>query len=133
YNGSFSHNHVGSRYALDFDLSVGDTICSAGDGYVIGMIEGYKYGGSNRKWRPYANTITIYHPDQGALTQYAHLIENGAFVEVGDSVRTGQAIGLSGKTGFTSTPHLHFNVFRPKGEKLISYPCSFKGGKHKDW
>ncbi|MEO1436034.1 MAG: M23 family metallopeptidase [Bacteroidota bacterium] len=121
YNGSFSHQRNYSRFALDFDLSVGDTICAAGAGYVVGVIEGYQHGGNNRKWRPYANTVTIYHPEQATLTQYAHLIKNGALVEVGDTVQTGQAIGISGKTGFTSTPHLHFNVLRAVNGHLISH------------
>lgn len=49
YNGSFSHNTSYSRYALDFNLKVGDTICAADDGFVVGVIKDYKKGGSSKK------------------------------------------------------------------------------------
>lgn len=128
YNGSFSHNSDFSRYAIDFSLKVGDTICAAADGYVVGVIEGYKHGGKDRKWRDYANFITLYHPDMNILTQYVHLVENGSLVEVGDTVNGGEPIGLSGLTGFTSISHLHFNVIsiEPDGGKSI--PADFNNG-----
>ncbi|MEL6193290.1 MAG: M23 family metallopeptidase [Bacteroidota bacterium] len=128
YNGSFSHNSDFSRYAIDFSLKVGDTICAAADGYVVGVIEGYKHGGKDRKWRDYANFITLYHPEMNILTQYVHLVENGSLVEVGDTVNGGDPIGLSGLTGFTSISHLHFNVLsiEPDGSKSI--PADFQNG-----
>jgi len=129
-NGSYSHSTDWSKYALDFNLKVNDTICSASDGYVVGVIEKYKYGGAGKKWRPYSNFITIYEPNSGVFTQYVHLVKNGSFVEVGDRVKSGQPIGLSGKTGQTDAAHLHFNCLIPehskKGLKSTSY--EFKKG-----
>lgn len=127
YNGSFSHNGDFSRYAIDFDLQPGDTVCAARDGVVVGVIKGYDVGGNNRKYRPYANYLTIYHED-GVLTQYVHLLKDGVFVQLGDSVRMGQPIGLSGLTGFTSSPHLHFNVLKPTESSTISMPVIFTTG-----
>ncbi len=128
YNGSFSHQTDYSRYAIDFSHAVGDTICAAADGYVIGVIEGYKYGGKRYKWREYANFITIYHPSSNLYSQYVHLDHLGSFVEVGDSVKMFQPIGISGNTGYTSIPHLHFNVLKPKGEGMVSTPINFLNG-----
>ncbi len=128
YNGSFSHTSSYSKYALDFDLKIGDTVTVADDGFVIGVIEGYKYGGNSRKWRDYANFITVYHPHSGFYTQYVHLVLNGSFVEVGDTLKMGQPIGLSGKTGFSSVEHLHFNVLIPGKSGMISYPIQFIEG-----
>lgn len=129
YNGSFSHNTSYSRYALDFNLKVGDTICAADDGFVVGVIKDYKKGGSSKKWEEndYSNFITIYHPHSGLFTQYVHLKHQKTFVKVGDQIKKGEAIGLSGMTGFTDSPHLHFNVLIPKkGKTLISTPMIFE-------
>ncbi|MFG2893782.1 M23 family metallopeptidase [Streptomyces sp. Pv4-95] len=55
----------------------------------------------------YGNAIVIKH-DGGTYTQYAHL--SSIKVQVGQQVGTGQEIGLSGSTGNSSGPHLHFEV-----------------------
>ncbi|MCX8532440.1 hypothetical protein [Chryseobacterium luquanense] len=71
-NENFSHNEDGSRYAIDFNLKVGDTITSADDGFVVGVIKDYEFGKDDIKWTPYANFITIYHPHSGLFTDYVH-------------------------------------------------------------
>lgn len=60
----------------------------------------------------YGKHVRIRHPD-GSLTLYAHFSEH--LVSVGDKVKGGDKIGITGNTGFSSGPHLHFE-FRPKGE-----------------
>lgn len=125
--GSFSHNDDYSRYAVDFEMKTGDTITSADDGFVVGVIKDYEYGGNDRKWIPYANYITIYHPHSGLFTQYVHLKKDGSLVKVGDAIKRNQPIGLSGATGYASGEHLHFNVLIPeKGKTLKSVPFSFE-------
>ena len=129
YNGSHSHNTNYSRYAIDFSLKIGDTVCSAADGYVVGVIKDYKSGGRTEDWIDYSNYITIYHPKSGLFTQYVHLAQNGSFVKLGDTVKKGQPIGLSGMTGYTTVPHLHFNLVKPdEKEELVSIPIEFEEG-----
>jgi murein DD-endopeptidase MepM/ murein hydrolase activator NlpD len=72
-----------------------DTICSATDGFVVGIVNQYKYGGRRLKWHPFANTITVYDPISGLFTQYAHLVQKGNLVKMGDKVIRGQKIGLA--------------------------------------
>ena len=121
FNGGHSHNTAFSRYAIDFSLKINDTVCSAADGWVVGVIKDYELAGSSEDWFDYSNYITIYHPEYGLFTQYVHLTKNGSFVKVGDTVVKGQPIGLSGMTGYTTIPHLHFNVLKPdQKEGLIS-------------
>ncbi|MEM7656123.1 MAG: M23 family metallopeptidase [Bacteroidota bacterium] len=131
YGGSFSHTSEYSYYAIDFNLGVGDTICAAREGIVIEAIEGNHIGGGNRKYRPYANVLTIFHSD-GTLGQYVHLAPNGALVELGDSVKRKQPVGISGLTGFTSAPHLHFAVIQPLKGGAKSMPVRFGGIAGKD-
>jgi len=139
YNGSYSHNSGYSRYAIDFDLKEGDTICASADGYVVGVIEGYTDGGKSKRWTDYANYITIFHPEMNVYTQYVHLTHEGSFVEVGDFVRSNQVIGLSGKTGRTDMEHLHFNVLTPTINGMESTEMEFLEGykgvqlKRGDW
>lgn len=111
HNGNFSHNEGLSKLALDFDLKVGDTVCAAANGYVVGLVDKYKYYGKNSSWKDYANFITLYHPETGLFTEYVHLKENGAKVAVGDFVKAGKPIALCGMTGWTTTPHLHFVAY----------------------
>lgn len=128
--GAYSHDHMYSRYAIDFSLKVGDTIFAALDGYAVLMTEGYTTGGKDIRWLDFANKIMIYNPETGLFFQYSHLAHQGAFVEVGDWVEQGQPIGLSGMTGYTDIPHLHFNVLVPEPGKmeLISVPVDFVEG-----
>lgn len=131
YNDSFSHNELKSRFAIDFSLQIGDTVTSADDGYVVGVIQDYKYHGSTQEWRDTdkSNFITVYHPHSGLFTQYVHLHHKGALVKVGDYVRKRQPIGISGMTGFTTIAHLHFNVKYPTEEyDLVSTDIEFENG-----
>lgn len=127
---TYTHNTDYSMYAVDFDLKINDTICSATSGFVVGVVDKYKYGGKDEKWRDYGNYITIYEPNSGIFTQYVHLIKKGSFVKVGDKIELGQVIGLSGMTGQTDIEHLHFNCLVPidSEDGLKSIPYEFIGG-----
>ena len=72
-----------------------------------------------------ANYVTIGH-DDGSQAVYVHLQMNGALVELGDWVTTGEVIGLSGNTGFSTGPHLHFKVSQQKSPAdFASVPTLF--------
>ena len=107
YFGPFSHKE---RAALDFKMKRGTKITAARDGVVTRVKEDGDRGGWNRKYRPYGNNLIITHAD-GSRAGYWHLQHNGALVNVGDSVKKGQVIALSGKTGYAAIPHLHFMVW----------------------
>ena len=57
------------------------------------------------------NLVFIEHPD-GTSAFYAHLLQNGVDVAVGDVVSSGQRIAASGNSGLTGRPHLHLGVYR---------------------
>ena len=111
YFGPFSHQE---RAALDFDMKKGTRFLAAREGIVIRVKEDGRRGGWNRKYRSEGNNIVIQHPD-GSRAGYWHLQHNGVLVNVGDTVKKGQVIALSGKTGYAATPHLHFLVWRSGG------------------
>lgn len=107
YFGPFSHKE---RAALDFRMKKGTRITAVREGVVVRVKEDGTKGGWNRKFRSHGNNIVIQHPD-GSRAGYWHLQHNGALVNVGDTVKKGQVIALSGKTGFAAIPHLHFLVW----------------------
>ena len=111
--GYFSHFTHKERAALDFNMKRGTKITAARDGVVTRVKEDGTKGGLNRKYRSHGNNIIIQHAD-GSRAGYWHLQHNGALVNVGDTVKKGQVIALSGKTGYAMVPHLHFLVWTNK-------------------
>jgi murein DD-endopeptidase MepM/ murein hydrolase activator NlpD len=55
------------------------------------------------------NFLIIDHGD-GEYSRYIHLTRNGALVSRGDRVARGDTIALSGDSGRSAFPHLHFDV-----------------------
>ncbi len=127
FGGRFSHQDINSKYALDFGLKVGDTITAARSGLVFHVKEDSNEYCASKKCNDKANNILILH-DDGSYAHYVHLNYNGALVAIGDKVEAGQSIGISGMTGFTNTPHLHFAILKAGN---ISIPFQFKGQKTK--
>lgn len=99
----------GGHAGVDFRASVGTPIKSSLEGVVVdtgntdtrNQCPGASYG----KW------VLIKHPNN-LTTLYAHL--SLIKVNKGQSVSTGQVIGYSGNTGYTTGPHLHYSVFASK-------------------
>lgn len=123
FGGKFSHNLKSSFHAIDFGTQIGDTITAARSGKVFFVKEDSKEHCRTRACMSKANKILILHSD-GTIANYVHLNFNGALVDVGDLVTAGQPIGISGMTGFTTIPHLHFVVHKARGETV---PIYFKG------
>src|SRR3569832_1051789 len=64
------------------------------------------------------NWVLVLH-DDGTLGEYMHLAPAGVEVQPGTPVNRGDELALSGNTGFSSTPHLHFQVMTA-GEDGVS-------------
>lgn len=125
YYSRFSHQN---RAAIDFKMKRGSTVAAARDGVVVRTQSTNNRGGLNRKYRTFANFIVIEHSD-GSRAGYWHLQQNGVLVSVGDTVKQGQAIGYSGKTGYSAFPHLHFMVWSTSGGSWQQIPTRFHTGK----
>ena len=89
----YSRMHTG----LDIGMPTGAAIVAANDGVVIRA--GYMGG--------YGNTVMIDHGG-GVITLYAH--GSRILSNVGDRVGRGQPIMLAGSTGWSTGPHLHFEI-----------------------
>lgn len=98
----------GTHNGVDFGTSIGTPILASLDGVVTGNGNTdeqkgcYSYG----KW------VLIKHPN-GLSTLYAHL--SVIKVSAGQKVQTGEVIGYSGNTGYSTGPHLHLTVYATQG------------------
>jgi murein DD-endopeptidase MepM/ murein hydrolase activator NlpD len=110
YGSRFSHTGL-EAYAVDFDMPEGTPVHAARGGVVARVEESHSIGCWEDGCGRYANFIVVLHSD-GTTGEYYHLQKDGALVEVGDRVVRGQQIALSGNTGHTTMPHLHFAVYR---------------------
>ncbi|MGB7085858.1 MAG: peptidoglycan DD-metalloendopeptidase family protein [Phormidesmis sp.] len=88
---------------VDVAAPVGTPIVAAAHGVVEQA--GWNSGG-------YGNLVEIRHPD-GSMTRYAH--NNRLNVSAGQTVRQGQQIAEMGSTGYSTGPHLHFEVHHEGG------------------
>jgi hypothetical protein len=102
-------SHKG-ELSLDFKMKPGTIVCAAREGIVTSTREDSDRGGLKAEYMSDGNHVVIQHSD-GTHAAYWHLQKEGALVNEGDTVQKGQAIGLSGNTGYTAFPHLHFEVY----------------------
>lgn len=125
YNGSYSHTGP-EQYAIDWKMPAGTPVHAARDGVVVKIKDDSDKGGPDRKFENAANYILVRHAD-GSIANYAHLQKSGAKVILGQKVKAGDWIALSGNSGFSTGPHLHFAVFKTKnGSERESIPVKFR-------
>lgn len=103
--GVISHRN-GDEYAYDFAMPIGNDICAARDGVVIGVVD--QNDGNGWRQTP-GNIVTVRHDDH-SYALYVHVRQHGSFVRFGDRVKQSQVIASSGNVGFSTAPHLHFEV-----------------------
>lgn len=103
---------------MDFGIAVGNPIYSAADGTVMGTgdTDAACKGASYGKW------VLVKH-DNGLATLYAHL--SSISVSKGEKVGVKEQVGLSGNTGYSTGPHLHFSVFAADAVKIFG-PTEYK-------
>jgi murein DD-endopeptidase MepM/ murein hydrolase activator NlpD len=122
YYGHYTHKN---KVALDFTMKRGTKIVAVREGVVIRSREDNTKGGFSKKYRDKANYVIIQHLD-GTRAGYWHLQHTGVLVGIGDRIKQGQVIALSGKTGYTALPHLHFFVWGYRNGRWQQIPTRFR-------
>lgn len=126
--GSFSHKG-NAAYAYDFSIGVGTPMVAMADGTVKYMYDKTGpgdpcYNGGDSSCFPYANYVVLKHAD-GTLTTYKHLSK--VSVSLGQVIKRGTQIGLSGSTGFSTGPHAHVMRMNDCGQyNCPSIPLEFQ-------
>ena len=95
------HREYRMHEGLDISAKMGTPIRAALSGEVI----------EARPSKGYGYIIVIYHGN-GLSTLYAHMYAQTVKVEVGQKVSAGDVIALVGSNGFSTGPHLHFEVHK---------------------
>ncbi|GAA3842207.1 M23 family metallopeptidase [Saccharothrix violaceirubra] len=101
YGGRWGEMH----YGIDLAGPIGTPIYSAADGVVIEAGPASGFG----LW------VRVQHAD-GTITVYGHV--NDYSVQQGQRVKAGEQIARMGNRGFSTGPHLHFEVWNPGGKKI---------------
>ena len=105
YSAKLSHRGP-EQFTLDFGMPIGTPVHAARDG------------------------VVVLHSD-GTTGEYFHLAQGSARVELGERVRRGQVLALSGNTGYSTAPHLHFGVYRTardRGTESLGVRFLTRGG-----
>jgi murein DD-endopeptidase MepM/ murein hydrolase activator NlpD len=105
---------------MDIAMPVGTPVIAARAGTVVTTENRQNGRGGN----PSGNFVRILH-DDGTMGVYLHLHPGSIGVREGQRVTAGVQIALSGNTGNSTGPHLHFAVQRNTGLALESIPFEF--------
>nr|WP_180202125.1 M23 family metallopeptidase [Pseudomonas sp. SbOxS1]NYU01446.1 M23 family metallopeptidase [Pseudomonas sp. SbOxS1] len=119
-NGQYSHFGPKNRYAIDIAMPEGTPIIAARGGVVIKTENSQSGRGTDAS----GNFVRVLH-DDGTMGVYLHLKQGSVSVREGQRVAVGSPLALSGNTGNSSGPHLHFVVQRNTGMGLVSIPYQF--------
>lgn len=105
-------SHRGAEYfTVDFRMAEGTLVHAARDGSVVLAEQSHDRACWAEACGRYANYLVVLHAD-GTTGEYFHLEPGSLLVDVGERVERGQPLARSGNTGYTTTPHLHFGVYR---------------------
>ena len=105
--------------AVDLAVDLGTDVLAPLDGRVVEVVDKFDKYGVGEKYGKYLNFITISHVN-GEYSQLAHIAKGSAKVKVGQFVKTGQKLGVTGLNGWMEEPflkHVHMLVFTllPRG------------------
>ena len=121
------------EFAYDFAAGIGTPVYAMRAGKVIGVRDKYPDTGGGRKNGRKFNYVWLEH-DDGYRSVYVHLqqgFRGKVAIKAGDWVDSGQLIGYSGNSGWSSGPHLHVEVQKPGSRRFsktipfaIAGPCN---------
>jgi murein DD-endopeptidase MepM/ murein hydrolase activator NlpD len=119
YDTSGGYNHAGTDYFLwPFPWRSMDeeavAVVAAAPGVIVGRNDGHPDRSCTMGDRPW-NAVYLRH-DDGSVTWYGHLKRGSVTSKtIGDTVETGEYLGLVGSSGSSTGPHLHFELHDAAG------------------
>lgn len=120
-SGAFSHS---AGFAYDFMMACGTSVAASRGGTVNLVID--SYNGNYLSGQSRNNIISISHHDDDTTAKYLHVEQGSALVQEGDQVVQGQPIARVGNVGYSTGPHLHFEVSKFAFFRQSSTPIAFQ-------
>lgn len=108
---------IGAHYAIDYAASAGTPVVTVGDGTVAQA--GWNNG--------YGISVTVRH-NETYMTRYGHFSRLAKGMKPGAKVLQNQVIGYVGSTGYSTGPHLHYEMFK-RGAKVNPFTVDIPAGK----
>lgn len=119
------HLRMNAPHCIDFYMPEGTPILAARAGTVFKVEDKFKKSYKSPKFASKCNLVMMEHKDK-EKTVYVHLKYKSLRVKVGDKVKRGQLIALSGQTGYAAYPHLHFGLYKGKYHKRKRFKKNLK-------
>jgi len=98
---------------IDIAIPMGTPVQATGDGIVVTAAR-LEYG--------YGIHVIVDHPEAGYQTVYAHLSSIMPDLSPGQSIKRWDTVGLSGNTGLSARPHLHYEILDSTGTPIDPLP-----------
>jgi murein DD-endopeptidase MepM/ murein hydrolase activator NlpD len=114
YGARLSHRGA-EQFTVDFGMPIDTPVHAAREGVVVLLEDSHDIGCWREEGGRLANFVVLLHSD-GTTGEYFHLQRGSVRVELGEHVRRGELLALSGNTGYTTAPHLHFGVYRTSSD-----------------
>lgn len=100
--------------AVDLAVDLGTEVLAPMEGRVVEVVDKFDKYGAGEEFAGFLNFVTISH-DNGEYSQMAHIAKGSARVKVGQFVKSGQVLGVTGLNGWMEEPfleHVHMLVFK---------------------
>jgi len=107
-------------------MDAGEEVLAAADGEVLAVQDG-NYDRCHLDWQTWdvscdghpmsSNYVKLLHAG-GYTSEYHHMRKGSIVVTVGQKVTCGQKLGLIGSSGYSTAPHIHFEVHDPSGQVM---------------
>jgi hypothetical protein len=104
-NGPWGHSGH-AAFAFDFRMDTGTLVIAARAGQVVKAVDSF----FDDNGSPSEENFVVIRHDNGTYGRYYHLAHEGSMVTEGQWVSQGQPVALSGNTGASAGPHLHFDI-----------------------
>jgi murein DD-endopeptidase MepM/ murein hydrolase activator NlpD len=129
FGGAGHHRGLTMHHSVDIECDEGTTVVAVADGRVLVVCDSGHLGAGHVDLLPEANLLKL-ELDGGHVATYLHLLHGSAVVCAGQDVKAGQPLASSGNVGFTTGPHLHFQINTGSKDEDASVMFGFRDDLH---